>query len=253
MGSFTYSVDQRVDFGEASNYTGLGYPGWPNHSSGVPAGNGVASITVGPHASCAIFGDGQMKCIGRNEEGALGYGDTLARGGSAATLGSNLPFVPLAPDRTVRAVGLARGRTCAVLDDGSIRVWGEGFNGTALWAGTTEATDVACAREGCCLLFNTGGVKCFGGGGAFMGCAAEPPPSLPPVRPPRLPRPPSFPPRAEPGSLTCPPEPPTPCPSLSPSLSFPPSLSLPHGLCLPPPPSRSPSLALPPVAGTATR
>lgn len=50
---------------------------------------------TGEHHTCIRFASHKVKCWGDNQKGQLGYGDTTPRGGSAATMGDNLPYLDL--------------------------------------------------------------------------------------------------------------------------------------------------------------
>lgn len=54
----------------------------------------------GDRHHCALLADGDVKCWGHGEDGALGYGDTAPRGFDAKTMGSQLAAVKLGPSCT---------------------------------------------------------------------------------------------------------------------------------------------------------
>ena len=92
--------------------------------------------------SCALLDDGALKCWGSNYDDQLGLGDTVSRGDRPGEMGDSLPPVDLGPGRQARAVFLGTAASagdehaCAVLDDGSVKCWGEGG---ALGLGDTRA------------------------------------------------------------------------------------------------------------------
>jgi alpha-tubulin suppressor-like RCC1 family protein len=94
------------------------------------AGRTAKAISAGCGHSCAILDDGDVKCWGSGESGALGLGDTLDRGDMPGQMGDALPTINLGTGRTAVAVsassasGTGYGHTCAVLDDGSVKCWG---------------------------------------------------------------------------------------------------------------------------------
>ena len=96
----------------------------------INTGERVAvALAVGGDHTCLLFSDGQVGCLGDNEFGQLGLGDTDNRGTRPEHLGANIALVSL-PDGT-RAISLAAGgqHVCAVLDDASVRCWGRGDSG----------------------------------------------------------------------------------------------------------------------------
>ena len=85
----------------------------------VGSGRTVTSVYLGYHHTCAILDDQSVKCWGRNQDGELGVGSTTSSFNtpqSIASLGTNRYAVSLA---------LGQGFTCALLDDGSIKCWGQ--------------------------------------------------------------------------------------------------------------------------------
>lgn len=88
----------------------------------VPLGTSFRAqdLAAGANHTCALMRP-VMKCWGGSPFGQLGYGDTLSRGNSAATMGDSLPVVPVPPVRQITAGGNV---TCALDFDGPIRCWG---------------------------------------------------------------------------------------------------------------------------------
>ncbi len=92
----------------------------------VSLGNdSVTKITAGYEHTCALLSNGQVKCWGANHSGQLGLGDTLSRGRDLNQMGNNLPAVPLG--QSAVAISANAGHTCALLVDGSVKCWGDGF------------------------------------------------------------------------------------------------------------------------------
>jgi alpha-tubulin suppressor-like RCC1 family protein len=93
------------------------------------SGRAVKAIAAGAAHNCALLENGTVKCWGWNSQGALGLGDTDNRGDDALEMGDNLPVVDLGPGRTAKAISAGDHHTCAILDDGSLKCWGENFEG----------------------------------------------------------------------------------------------------------------------------
>ncbi len=89
----------------------------------------AVSIATGYWHSCALLADGRVKCWGRNNYGQLGLGDSLNRGALAQHMGDNLPVVDLGSSRRALAIALGYSHSCALLDDESVRCWGENSMG----------------------------------------------------------------------------------------------------------------------------
>jgi alpha-tubulin suppressor-like RCC1 family protein len=134
--------------------------------------------------TCARRGDGAVKCWGANTYGQLGLGDTDSRGGMPNQMGDNLPALDLGPGRT--PVGLVGGgnHACALLDDHSVKCWGQNLDGQLgvgdkkdrgddpgemgdnlpavdLGAGRT-AISVSAGWSHTCALLDDHSVKCWG-------------------------------------------------------------------------------------------
>ena len=84
-----------------------------------------SAITAGANHSCALFDDGTVKCWGDNLGGKLGLGDTVDRGDGPNEMGDDLPVLMLGTGRTATAITAGANHTCSVLDDGTVKCWGD--------------------------------------------------------------------------------------------------------------------------------
>lgn len=92
----------------------------------VDLGTGLTAskVALGAGHSCALLNTGQVKCWGLNDLGQLGLGDNLARGDQPGEMGDNLPAVNLGAGRTAVDIAAGGSHSCAVLDTGRIKCWG---------------------------------------------------------------------------------------------------------------------------------
>jgi Regulator of chromosome condensation (RCC1) repeat len=150
--------------------------------AGAPVPILALSVAVGRFHGCAVLEDHTVKCWGDNGAGELGYGDTRIRGNSGVEMGDALPRVDLGTGRTATAIAASREHTCALLDDGSVKCWGEGRSlglpdtttrgsrpgqmGDALPAldlgAGRRATQIAAGYDTSCALLDDDTVKCWG-------------------------------------------------------------------------------------------
>ena len=155
--------------------------GW----SAAPNGQRADAFAEGTFHTCGILDDGTVKCWGQNTSGQLGLGDTVDRGDNPNEMAGNLPPVALGTGRS--AVALAAGdlHSCALLDDGTVKCWGENSSGqlglgntadrgdgagemgdnlatVALGTGRT-AVAIAAGDVHTCALLDDASVKCWGG------------------------------------------------------------------------------------------
>src|SRR5579884_1303576 len=73
-------------------------------------------IASGDFHTCALRGDGTVRCWGRNEEGQLGDGTRRTRTAPVAVAGL----------AEVTRIALGANASCALLRDGTVRCWGAG-------------------------------------------------------------------------------------------------------------------------------
>jgi alpha-tubulin suppressor-like RCC1 family protein len=114
-----------------SGQLGRSAPGVALPDGRVDLGTNRRAIGVfaGLEHTCAVLDDGGVKCWGHNTMGQLGVGDTVTRGDGVAAMGDGLPRIDLGAGR--RAVSIAAGAsaTCALLDGGGVKCWGDCYQG----------------------------------------------------------------------------------------------------------------------------
>ena len=147
-------------------------------------GRTATAVTAGANHTCALLDDGTLKCWGFNEDGQLGRGDTTNRGDAAGEMGANLPAVDLGPGRTATAISGGDNHTCTVLDNGTVKCWGDNADGQLGQGDTTDrgdnptemgtnlmsvdlgsgrtATAVSAGDNHTCALLDDDTVKCWG-------------------------------------------------------------------------------------------
>ena len=97
---------------------------------------GAVGVSAGWRHTCAILGDGTVRCWGENEFGQLGDGTTTSR------------TTPVPVSGITGAAGVTAGwwhHSCALLGDGSVRCWGVNEWGQ-LGNGTTTSSSTAGRR-----------------------------------------------------------------------------------------------------------
>lgn len=89
----------------------------------------VRVIAPGDEHTCALLTNGAVKCWGIASLGRLGSGDAYDRGDERGEMGDALGRIDLGSDRVARALASGYRHSCALLDDGSVKCWGEGETG----------------------------------------------------------------------------------------------------------------------------
>jgi cysteine-rich repeat protein len=92
------------------------------------AHNAQSVATTGWFA-CALLSEGTVKCWGDNSNGKLGLGNTASRGERPGDMGDALPSVDLGAGRTATMLVAGSFHTCALLDSGQIKCWGQNNEG----------------------------------------------------------------------------------------------------------------------------
>eukprot|EP00752_Nemacystus_decipiens_P009426 g8429.t1 len=87
-------------------------------------GETATSMSLGESHSCAVLGDGTVRCWGKSFRGQLGRGEYYARGKYPGEMGTGLEAVDLGANVTATSLAAGNDHTCAALDDGSLKCWG---------------------------------------------------------------------------------------------------------------------------------
>ncbi len=139
-------------------------------------------LRAGANHTCALLDDGSVKCWGGNKYGQLGLGDTRPRGKLPKDMGTELAAVDLGSGRKAVRIAAGHDHSCAVLDDGSVKCWGENYDGQLglgdIWARGDQpdemgdrlpavnlgrkAVEVSAGAYYTCAVLDDGTVKCWG-------------------------------------------------------------------------------------------
>jgi len=125
-------------------------PSLEPEKSSMPLGREAVEISAGSYHTCTVFDDGSVRCWGDNSFGQLGDGTTIERTSPVTVdLGEGMS-----------ALGISSGEyhTCVVLNDRSVKCWGQNVNGQ-LGDGTTidrSSPVLADLDGGDALLVSTG-------------------------------------------------------------------------------------------------
>ena len=142
----------------------------------------VSAIAAGIASVCALFRDASVRCWGRGDAGQLGTEDANPHGTIPYSIGSVMPIA--LGGRMPKAITSGARHVCVLLDDGSIKCWGNndfgqlGIGNTvavgsepgtmgdnlkpvALGTGRT-ARQVVAGENHTCALLDDGTIKCWG-------------------------------------------------------------------------------------------
>lgn len=157
----------------------------PPEEPGEQAEPRLIQIAAGAQHTCALSSDGTVRCWGVNALGQLGFesDETCARvhpvKGGTATVYERCARAPTRVPGVATAVQIAAGGdvTCALLVDGKVLCWGDGFLG-ALGDGEKQpraqpkpviglagVSVIAVGRSHSCALLADGTLRCWGWGG----------------------------------------------------------------------------------------
>lgn len=148
----------------------------------------VEELAANGNVGCVKINDGSVKCWGRNNLGHVGVESTLDVGDDPSDMGANLASVSFGAGKSVKSLAVGWFSSCAILNDDSVRCWGEnttgqlglgdknnrgdqqGEMGDALPPvdlGTTlKVVEVGVGVRHACARFEDGSIKCWGANGA---------------------------------------------------------------------------------------
>jgi alpha-tubulin suppressor-like RCC1 family protein len=169
-----------------ANYGQLGYAGTDNigddeapaSAGDVNVGGPAIEITAGGLHTCALLSTGAVRCWGSNHAGQLGYGNTNTIGDDETPASAGNVNV----GGLVVQISAGASHTCAVLDTGAVRCWGEGFDGRLGYSNVSNIGDnetpasagdvnvgvtisrVEAGLQHTCATTGSGAVRCWGSG-----------------------------------------------------------------------------------------
>jgi len=144
----------------------------------------AASVEADGYQSCAILAGGGLRCWGWGNSGRLGQGNTANIGDNE--LPGSVPPIDLGAGRTARAVASGEDHVCAILDNRTVRCWGDAGNGVLGYGnvnaigdnetpGSVGPVDLGVGRTAraitagefhTCAILDNGQVRCWGRGDA---------------------------------------------------------------------------------------
>jgi alpha-tubulin suppressor-like RCC1 family protein len=148
------------------------------------ASRSVVQVAAGAQHTCVLLADGSVRCWGDNSHGQLGYGhkNTLGDDETPASLG------PVDVGGHVRQIITGDFHTCALLDAGKLRCWGNNSQGQLGYGHTKDIGDdetpasagdvdvggvvrqVSAGGPHTCAVLETGKLRCWGrGDGGHLG------------------------------------------------------------------------------------
>ncbi len=156
----------------------------------------AVQIAAGGDSTCVVLDNSSLKCWGANIKGQLGLEDISVRGDATTDMGDSLLALDLGTDRLVQQVVVGYEFACALLDNGSVKCWGDNSTGqlsisdsedhhatdpmighqsghmgdtlTTVSLGTDSfgkartATQLTSGKDHACALLNTGDTLCWG-------------------------------------------------------------------------------------------
>jgi alpha-tubulin suppressor-like RCC1 family protein len=149
----------------------------PASAGDLSLSGAMTQISAGSNHTCAITEAGEVQCWGFNGDGQLGYGDTQVVGDNETP--DSVGFVDVGG--VVKQVSAGKNHTCALLDNGAVRCWGDGELGQLGYGnvedigndelpsaagdvdlGGVKALSVNAAGDHTCVLLEDAEVKCWG-------------------------------------------------------------------------------------------
>lgn len=125
-----------ADQGDNANEMGDALP-----APSLGTGRTALTVTAGDTHTCALLDDATLKCWGANFAGQLGLGDRADRGDGSAEMGDSLPVTPLGTGRSPVRLAAGAGHTCALLDDDTLKCWGDSSRGQLGYGSFTKRGD----------------------------------------------------------------------------------------------------------------
>jgi alpha-tubulin suppressor-like RCC1 family protein len=116
----------------------------PSSAGPVNLGTGrtATQVGAGENRSCALMDNAQVRCWGSGGFGGLGYGSTedVGAGGSSPAVASRGP-INFGAGHTVKAISIGNQGNCAILDDDTLKCWGQAGDGVLGYGNETTIGD----------------------------------------------------------------------------------------------------------------
>jgi len=136
----------------------------------------AVAVAAGYKHACALLQNGTVKCWGDNSYGELGdgHGVLVSQRGGPSTAHSSVPVTVVGINTAVAITASDGYHSCAVLQDGTVRCWGDNISGqlgdgtrnSALTpvtvVGITTASAVSSGDFHTCALLGDGTIRCWG-------------------------------------------------------------------------------------------
>ncbi|KAA0160828.1 hypothetical protein FNF31_04087 [Cafeteria roenbergensis] len=116
----------------------------PEDLGPVPLGGRAVAVSAGGFHSLVLLDDGTVRAFGRGADGQLGYGSASNVGDSETARVDEAGPVPLG-GRAV-AVDAGRSHSLAVVEDGTVRAFGDGSSGQLGYGSLSNAGDTLATR-----------------------------------------------------------------------------------------------------------
>lgn len=145
--------------------------------SDLPLGRPATDVVAGAYHTCALLDDATVKCWGLDSFGQLGRGSNQPMGDQPGEVAA-LSAVPIPAARSLVA---GFGHTCALLTNGRVACWGDGFFGQLGYGSTdivgdapgevaaltpisfsSPAAELTAGRDHTCAKLSDGSVTCWG-------------------------------------------------------------------------------------------
>ena len=139
-----------------------------------------ASLAGGGNFACILYySNGQVRCFGENSNGQLGQGHQSNIGDEPGEMGGNLLAIDLGEGMFAKEVVCGSGHTCVLLQDGSVKCFGDNRLGSLGLGHTFDISDpsnssvvdlghglfamqISAGSGHTCALLQDNTVKCFG-------------------------------------------------------------------------------------------
>jgi alpha-tubulin suppressor-like RCC1 family protein len=138
-------VGDQANRGDDPNEMGVNLPY-------VDWGSPVVDFDLGYGYTCALLTTGQIKCVGYNSDGRMGYGPNWIWGNDTSTLGDNLEAVKVGTAIIPVEITTGDSHTCIVTVKDKIKCWGYNAYGE-LGLGDVESRGTDLQQMGDALPF----------------------------------------------------------------------------------------------------